>query len=262
MDSSLPPEISTAILESLPMGVVVLSGGKISWVNSWLTERLESEKEKLIGLENKANSETDLGALFGDDELLCITGSEGTQTWLQKSKVITENYEILFLSDFSSVVELVRTRDKLLSDVEALTTKDAVTGLMNRQAILQALELQVSRSRRYQNPLSLVELMLSLPDDQEFSDQNRKAVANLLKDQLRWADQVGHFNGNSFLLLLPETTLDDAHNLIDKLCSAEESPFADGKLIPNFIFEQWQVGDDPRKLLKRLEAKQTCVATS
>ena len=114
-------------------------------------------------------------------------------------------------------------RDRLHEELAQHTTRDAVTGLPNRQALLQGLEPLVSRSRRYHNPLSVIRLRIdNLADiDTEFGKGNSEtaltAVSQMLKDQMRWADLIGRFDNDEFLLVLPETAADAANYLLEKL---------------------------------------------
>ena len=83
------------------------------------------------------------------------------------------------------------------------------------------------------------------------------AVAHMLKDHMRWADLIGRFDKDEFLLVLPETNLDAATQLLDKLrpLLAGLTPGARGgqpmSLVAKFGVAGWMLGDDRAKLLRR-----------
>jgi len=58
--------------------------------------------------------------------------------------------------------------------------------------------------------------MLSL-GDHEKEQSLLVGVAQLLKDQLRWADMIGYTEQHEFILVLPETNAEAAVRLADKL---------------------------------------------
>src|SRR5690606_9852195 len=69
------------------------------------------------------------------------------------------------------------------------TRLDAETGLLNRKTVLQELTSQVSRTRRYGNPLSVVVIRL-IGVDPETAPSLRRSVAQTLKGSLRWVDLI------------------------------------------------------------------------
>ena len=83
------------------------------------------------------------------------------------------------------------------------------------------------------------------------------AVSQLLKDQLRWADLVGQTKTLEFVLVLPETTKEDAETIASKINEAVNELTVTGEngdeveLIPLFGVTEWTKGDDTRSLLKR-----------
>jgi diguanylate cyclase (GGDEF)-like protein len=83
-------------------------------------------------------------------------------------------------------------------------------------------------------------------------------VSRYLRDRLRWVDQIGRWADDEFLLVLPETAVDDARGLIDKIRNEQASmqlpqPYDD--LHPRLAFGLacWNKGDDMRTLLRRAQ---------
>ncbi|MDH5437226.1 MAG: GGDEF domain-containing protein, partial [Gammaproteobacteria bacterium] len=146
---------------------------------------------------------------------------------------------------------------------EYIRTKDPVTGLLNQRSLVQGLDPQVSRSRRYNNPLSVVAMhlegMASMNDRYGHSTHERvlMAIGQLLKDQMRWADLIAHTEEDEFIFVLPETRKDDATKLVTKVNEhlLKMDVVADNgdciELIPRFGVAEWQKGDDVNLLLSR-----------
>ena len=166
--------------------------------------------------------------------------------------------KVHYYEDITNVVALEEERNKLKSEVKALETRDPVTGLLNKNAIMQALEVQISRSRRYDNPLSLLRISIEINSGSSATSDILRTVSQGLKDQLRWADQIGLLNETTFLLILPETCLTDAKELATKLAN-DRTTLGEKNADWNITFgaASWQKGDDPRKLLQRLKEDQT-----
>ena len=157
-----------------------------------------------------------------------------------------------FFLDVTDKKALHTEKTQLEDELSRLSTRDKLTGLPNKIALLQGLEPLISRSRRYSNPLSVVHLDLDIEgaDDHE-SDILR--LSHMLRDQMRWADMIGRLDESKFLLILPETPEDAANILVDKLNAKITALKEHNGLDINTYFgvANWTTGDDSRLLLKR-----------
>lgn len=120
-------------------------------------------------------------------------------------------------------------REKVRHLEERVAT-DALTGAMSRLAIMEHLESEGARARRYGRPLSVVFMdvdgLKSTNDElghRAGDDLLRKLVASVTRNT-RSADLFGRLGGDEFLLVLPETDLDGAEAVAAKVRSflAEE----------------------------------------
>ena len=121
------------------------------------------------------------------------------------------------------------------------------------------LEAQVSRSRRYQNPLSVLMVRLECPQPagQDIGEQGLVRFSRLLRDQTRWPDIIGRWDQREFLLVLPETPVSATDALKDKVKQQVESAVEhpdDPACTALFGAAEWRKGDDAESLIERAEA--------
>ena len=169
---------------------------------------------------------------------------------------------IIYL-DVSEEESLRSERTQLAQQLEQHNTVDPISGLLNELAINRGLEPLISRSRRYQNPLSVVTMDVINFDDISTSagqvavDKVILAVSQLLRDQMRWADLVGRLDAGQFVFVLPETDEIAAIALANKILTQLNSlsVIIDEQLTVQpqacFGIAAWAKGDDARLLLAR-----------
>lgn len=104
-----------------------------------------------------------------------------------------------------------------------LSAHDTVTGLYNRNHMIQRAEEEISRYLRFHTTASLIAVDL-VPTDEDLFSHNPairedvlKAVAQSCLNTVRDVDIVSRFNGEQFVVLCPQTQLDSAKILADRL---------------------------------------------
>ncbi|MDQ7073103.1 MAG: GGDEF domain-containing protein [Gammaproteobacteria bacterium] len=104
-----------------------------------------------------------------------------------------------------------------------LALKDALTGIWNRQALNENIEKEFIRWQRYQKPLSLVvwdvDFFKKVNDTYGHAagDKVLKTIARLFMQATREADFIARFGGEEFVGIFPETRLEDALSLANKI---------------------------------------------
>jgi diguanylate cyclase (GGDEF)-like protein len=267
MDQPLSSGIATEALANAPIGVLILDKtGHITWLNQALETLLAVKRDQLVGKDEAGVEPSWRSVLFRPEPTLLLEATASRpDCWLKtwRAKLNVAGGTLHYYADITDLQNIREDRARLSEELAQHVTRDAITGLPNRQALLQGLEPLVSRSRRYHNPLSVIRLRIdNLQDiETEFGMGNGDialtAVGQMLKDQMRWADLIGRFDRDEFLLVLPETNYDAATQLLEKLRHrlAELSPSSRTglpiSLVAQFGVAGWMLGDDRAKLLRR-----------
>ncbi|TMB70038.1 MAG: diguanylate cyclase [Chloroflexi bacterium] len=118
-------------------------------------------------------------------------------------------------------LEAEEERQREEADRRAVT--DPLTGLYNRNYLADALEKECRRAKRYGSPLSC--LLLDLDDFQVLNDKHGhlegdsvlRQVAIAIGNSVREIDIAARYGGDEFCILAPETGLEGAMQLAERL---------------------------------------------
>ncbi len=120
-----------------------------------------------------------------------------------------------------------------------LATRDELTGLPNRRAMQDLMGLEHRRSVRSGRPMLLAQLdidhfkRINDAHGHATGDRALQAFASVVRASVRDTDVLARWGGEEFVLLLSETRLDDARDLLERLRQAVatmEIPHTDGTL--------------------------------
>lgn len=255
------------IINHCPVGMLMQDEqGRISWINDTLAGLLgQSRHDQLL---NKRADEVPepLSALFNLSSTLHIPGNNPDEDlWLMghHHPMPDNTGAIQYLIDITPLHWLMQERDQLKSELNDVIMVDKETGLRNRKGLYYSLEPQLSRSRRYNRPLSVIIMRLDCLDafKQQYQRDDAQpllaSIGELLIDQLRWADIVGRLNETDFLLVLPEIHAEDANKVAENVrqqlagLSIANVPAGDFEISARFGVAEWRKGDDMGLLLMR-----------
>jgi diguanylate cyclase (GGDEF)-like protein len=106
---------------------------------------------------------------------------------------------------------------------QLMSITDALTGLLNRRYLEERLTEELNRSRRNVTPMSFI--MIDIDDFKRYNDRNGhqagdvalELTAQCLKSVLRTEDVAARYGGEEFSILLPQTTIDEAGFIAERL---------------------------------------------
>jgi diguanylate cyclase (GGDEF)-like protein len=112
---------------------------------------------------------------------------------------------------------------RLFEQVHHLAVSDPLTGLANYRRLLDVLENETERTNRTGRPFSV--LLLDLDGLKKVNDSYGHLVgsraicrlADILRIHCRAVDTAARYGGDEFALVLPESTVDDAHRVANRI---------------------------------------------
>lgn len=135
---------------------------------------------------------------------------------------------------YRSNMELAFIREKeakYLEELHRLSATDSLTELFNRRRMNELLQEQVDHSRRYNTPYSLILFDIDnfkLINDNfghNIGDQVLINISDTAKNVLRKTDHISRWGGEEFLILLPNTQIEEAAVIAEKLRQEIEDAF-------------------------------------
>jgi len=141
---------------------------------------------------------------------------------------------------------------------------DPLTGIHNRLAYNERIQQEYARWHRYHTPLVFtvwdVDHFKQVNDvyGHQAGDKVLRVVARLLQSQVRETDFIARYGGEEFVILLPETELESARQVAEKLrASVEQAAFHyRQKRVPVTIscgLAQFREGDDADTVFARAD---------
>ncbi|HFD12001.1 MAG TPA: sensor domain-containing diguanylate cyclase [Crenotrichaceae bacterium] len=268
MSTLLDQDIANQTLNMSPVGTVIFNAdNRITWVNQAMREFVNAKNDQLINLSFSELNSKYLDGFSDHPDLWKVASATSQQSrWLisldSPQNEANSAQNVRYYVDVTEIMKLKTECRNLKDQLENHSTADLLTGLLNNRSLLQSLEPQVSRSRRYGNPLSVIVMQINDFETNSdtikpATDQVLTAVSFYLRDQMRWVDLVGRTGDQEFTLILPETTKTDALTLANKInkrlgeMSLPDSPEVTATINAKFGVEEWRKGDDSTILLRK-----------
>ncbi len=265
-------ELFRKLAESNPNGVILFDfrRNRIIYTNRAMTRITEYSEEELLSMKDsfvlihpkdrlkvkkfvskrlEGNKDT-----FSYD--IRLVSKRGRIKWV---KVISS--VITYRGEECSLVTLIDiTKEKLRErELHNLATRDHLTGVYNRHALVMFLEKFLSSAQRYKNSFSII-----LADIDNFKQVNDtfghqvgdlvlKEFARIIKNSLRKTDVFGRWGGEEFLIILPFTS--NPYPVAEKLRRrVEQHNFPEvGRITVSFGCTRYIEGDDLESMLIRAD---------
>ncbi len=189
------------------------------------------------------------------------------RTLLDHSRVVPRNLLRLLSRRLRNDNLLVRQSLELRAQSEQHARSDPLTGLLNRRWLDESLPLMLQRHALAGRTLCL--LMLDVDHFKRYNDsvghlagdRALQSVAQALQANVRTDDRAVRFGGEEFLVLLPDTALQDAAPIGERLRSVVENTAirgSDGTALPGVTLSigltQTLPGESAEQLIARADA--------
>jgi diguanylate cyclase (GGDEF)-like protein len=134
-----------------------------------------------------------------------------------------ERRVVSMIEQFAAHGALALRNSLLMQEVQTLADTDALTGVANRRIFSQALDREISRSARTNEPVSL--MMIDIDHFKKYNDTHGhqagddvlRAVGAALKEASREFDIPARYGGEEFAVILPECSARQAVGVAERL---------------------------------------------
>lgn len=200
-------DANQAAIEFYGYPLATLRGMKVEKINARPESEMQLQRELVLRGES---NQLEVDHVLSNGEIRTVKVLTAPITIQDKSYLFSIIYDI--------------TKEKLLQqELENQARMDYLTGLCNRRYFMQQSESELIRAIRYGKKLSLfmmdIDRFKKINDDHghQVGDLVLKKLARVSKEILREVDIVGRVGGEEFAILLPETGLDEAILVAERL---------------------------------------------
>lgn len=161
--------------------------------------------------------------------------------------------------------DLSRSNRKLHESEAKLITMsltDPLTGLANRRRLMEFLQSEIDRNQRYQEPFSIImtdiDFFKKVNDGfgHDVGDEVLLGFSKLMKKNMRSIDLVARLGGEEFIIVMPNTSLEEAMIKAERLRADTELLYFDSMqrgITASFGVAEFQGAEVANGLLKRVD---------
>lgn len=148
-----------------------------------------------------------------------------TQSVVLISRDITARKKAV--DDILSTKEAVENMNEILQKAfereQIASRTDTLTGAYNRRYFFEFIEYEILVSQRYQNPLSVI--LFDVDDFKRindsyghlFGDKVLVRIVQTVQEEIRNSDVLARYGGDEFIILVPNSSLESVHHLIERI---------------------------------------------
>lgn len=189
---------------------------------AYLEQHPDSASTRLMVKDGMRSSLTCPLVAFGNPVGFLFFSSRNPNTY----KEIHQDVFLKIADQLSVIIEkarLIQQLQDLNEQLMDLAVQDPLTGLLNRRAILELLDSELSRAKRQDT--SLFVLMIDLDNFKMINDTRGhltgdavlRETASRMRLAVRSYDRVGRYGGEEFLIISPNRKPEDAHKLAERI---------------------------------------------
>lgn len=193
---------------------------------------LEGQVDEIRSVVNSKNDLGELGHSISQHLSLIIQAMQTYRTEENNREAELTQQLTEMQAKLNEMEQLAEKAQHAIEEQRKKAMHDALTGLPNRESYQQRIEQETHRIERYGGSLSLmmcdIDLFKRINDNYGHlaGDKVLKIIARSLQSNLRDSDFIARFGGEEFVVLMPETSAEEAKFVADKLRKKiEESPF-------------------------------------
>jgi diguanylate cyclase len=174
--------------------------------------------QKLDGYTDQINQAQDISQLSHLlNDIMRETRIVQTQTLRSRDDMIAARSEV------EKAESRIHSLESQLEQMSALVREDQLTGSLNRRGLEDVFQREAARADRRGTPLCVA--MLDLDNFKKLNDTYGHSAGDdalihlvkVVKETLRTTDVVARFGGEEFLILLPDTGIEEASEVIIRL---------------------------------------------
>jgi diguanylate cyclase (GGDEF)-like protein/PAS domain S-box-containing protein len=179
--------------------------------------------------DDRERTESEAAGLFEGADTLSFENrylaKDGSWHWLRWSSQLSPDESLIYAraADVTELKQIEAEREDLLGKVQEMARRDPLTGLPNRRALEEQLPQVMSRARRTGEPLSVA--ILDIDYFKQYNDTHGhlagdevlRACAREWDGVLRGEDTIARVGGEEFLVLLPDTDIEQAAEIVERL---------------------------------------------
>ncbi len=130
---------------------------------------------------------------------------------------------IKLLEQLASQIAMPIENSRLYAKVEQRARYDELTGLLNRRSLDEVITSEIGRHSRYGGVFSLIifdlDFFKAYNDNYGHltGDKLLKKIGSIMKQAIRSADQTFRYGGDEFAILLPQTTIEAAYQVAERV---------------------------------------------